>query len=99
MAKTQREKEQLDSGCATIANLARMIRPGKEWRIRYVEITPETLMSEFTEWDRARFNLNLHTEVIGIWDEDDHLLYVVYIEAESVMYALSRLMTLMADKF
>lgn len=98
MAKTLHEKEIMDACVADIQNMIRLVRPGKEWRIKYVEITPETL-AEFTEWQRERFGLDMRKEVICIWDEDDCLLYIVDVYAESVLYAMANLMKLIADKY
>ena len=85
-----------------IQKIMHMLNPKKadNWVLMYKVFTEETIKTDVTEWQRTYHNLRPKDEYVMIYEWDSKaLLYVVNVSAESVMYALSNVMKLLADKF
>ena len=73
-----------------------MVWPYAHVEITYRKETDESL-NDYTEWGRQRFGLMAGGEYFFVWR--GQLLYVVCVNADSVLTAAHELMALIAKKF
>lgn len=82
-----------------ISSLLQKVRPDKDIDIAYRREDMESV-KEFSDWDRQCHHILSGDENIYIWDaKNGTLLYAVNVTGDSVLTAISELMSLIAKKF
>ena len=112
MAKTEKEQEELrfalDRAEEILAeiNYNRMQEYGewvnKVWTIRYVDVSDDETLGQFTEWQREYHGIRNGCEYLLVMDVTNcspSLLYVVNVSANSVLCCMYALFKLLMDKF
>jgi len=90
---------QMNQCLSCVRQIMNIVRPEKKWRMEYQQVT-ETSLAKFTPFAQRYFHILTGDEYIFIWDEEyNDLLYAVNVSADSVMTALSELMSLLSYKF
>ena len=94
----ERKYAEMQMALEHVTDMLRELRPNKRWYLDYFRET-ETSIADFTAWDRERFRMYPGEEYITVRNEDQHLLYVLHVSANSVLCCMAELFELLTEKF
>jgi hypothetical protein len=88
----------MDFAIEQVQNILTMVNPMKKWTIKFQKLDNENI-HDFSDWDRKYYGLHTGDESFLIFDEEDHLLYVVNVTGDSIITAVYELMSKLSCKF